>query len=293
MIEPAVINGRGHSVDLHTHSTFSDGLLSPTKLVSEAASHGINVLALTDHDTLEGLPEAIEASRVARIELIPGVELSAESGAHEVHILGYFVDSKDPILDESLAENAGERIVRTRRIIEILESLGLPVSFERVEALAGEGTIGRPHVARAMIENGYVRSVSQAFELYLGIGRPAFVPRARSKPDDAVRLIRRAGAVPVLAHPLSAGNVEATLQLLVPAGLLGIEVYYGEYPARTHAQLKEIAGSWGLVATGGSDYHGPGYKEGRDIGTAPVPVCSVDELKRVWRSSLDHSSFSN
>lgn len=268
------------SVDLHTHSIFSDGVHSPTELIAEAVRRGVRTLALTDHDTLAGLPEAAAASAASGIEFIPGVELSTEVGPYEIHILGYFVDPDDSLLAGALSELAAKREARAERIVERLESLGLPISYARVREIAEPGTLGRPHIARAMIELGYVNSVSEAFERFLGIGRPGFVPKERVLPEEAVRLLRDAGAIPVLAHPRSTGDIEGTLRRLVPEGLLGIEVFYGEYSVDVHRQLEAIADLWNLIPTGGSDYHGPAFKEGRDLGSVPVPRRSVDQLRQ-------------
>lgn len=271
-------------IDLHTHSSYSDGTLSPAELVALATLRGISVLALTDHDTLAGLPPAMEAARQAGIELIPGVELSTEVDDHEVHILGYFVDPDDPRLAAALADLAEQRRLRTRRFTEKLTALGLPVPYSRVEAIAGDGTVGRPHVARAMIELGYVDTIGEAFDRYLAAGRPAFVPRVSANPDDAVRLLRTAGAVPVLAHPLSTGDPEGMVTRLIPHGLLGIEVYYSEYAPAVHSELRSIADRFDLIPTGGSDFHGPNFKEGRELGRAPVPADTGTKLRARWRA---------
>lgn len=278
MTELSASDATRGSVDLHTHSTFSDGVHSPTELTAEAVRRGVRTLALTDHDTLSGLPEAISACAAAGVEFIPGVELSTEAGPHDVHILGYFVDPGDTILTGALAELAAKREARTARIVERLNALGIAVSYERVREIAGAGTIGRPHIARAMTELGYVQTVGEAFDRFLASGRPGFVPKEKVLPEDAVRLLRIARAVPVLAHPLSTGDVEGALRRLVPEGLLGIETYYAEYPADVRAMLAAIAQRWELIPTGGSDYHGPAFKEGRDLGSAPVPRRSVDAL---------------
>ena len=270
------------SVDLHTHSTWSDGTLTPAALVTEAARRSLRVLALTDHDTLAGLPDAEVASRDAGIEFVPGVELSTDAASFEIHILGYYVDSSDGVMTARLAELAAQRVTRTERIVSRLNEIGVPVSLERVLDIAGAGSVGRPHVARAIIEVGHAASISDAFDRYLGAGRPAFVPRERTLPEDSVRLLAAAGAVPVLAHPLSTGDVEGTLRRLIPAGLAGMEVYYGEYDLATRNELAEIARRWGLIPTGGSDYHGPGFKEGRDLGSAGVPLSVAVRLRQRW-----------
>jgi len=266
-------------VDLHTHSNVSDGLLTPTELVGQAERRGLRVLALTDHETVAGLAEAEAAAARSEIEFVPGVEINSDVDRHEVHVLGYYVDRHDPNLVAALAHLEQQRVERIDRMLAQLQIIDRPVDADRVREIAGPGTIGRPHVARAMIERGYVDSVSEAFDRYLASGRPGFVPRRRNDPEVAVRLIRGNGGVPVLAHPLTSGDVEATLRLLVPVGLMGMEVYYGEYDAATHEELRAIADSWNLIATGGSDYHGEGFKLGRDLGGPPVPMEAVIRLR--------------
>ena len=260
------------SVDLHTHSTYSDGTLTPSALVAEAKRRSLRVIALTDHDTLAGLPEAEQASRDTGLKFIPGVELSTNSGSFETHVLGYYVNSSDVVLTARLSELAAQRVTRAERIVERLNTLGIPVTMERVREIAGTGSIGRPHIARAIIELGHAESVSDAFDLFLGTSRPGFVPRERALPEDSVRMLVAAGALPVLAHPLSTGDIEGMLNRLVPVGLVGMEVYYGGYDVATRNELAGIADRWNLIPTGGSDYHGPGFKEGRELGAAAVPV---------------------
>jgi predicted metal-dependent phosphoesterase TrpH len=267
-------------VDLHTHSTYSDGLLAPTALVEEAAARGLRVLALTDHDTVAGIPEAHAAGDRHGIEIIPGVELSTSlAGGEGVHLLGYFVDSDNPVLREGLAGYAGDRAERMARMVARLSRIGAPVDPERVAAVAGHGTIGRPHLARVLVEAGYARDLPDAFNRYIGWGKPAFVPRPRVDPRDAIALVRAAGGVPVLAHPYTAGGVESVLDRLIPAGLAGMEVDYGQYTPDEREALRQIARRRGLIATGGSDYHGPGLVAGRELGSAPVPLSAVAALR--------------
>jgi predicted metal-dependent phosphoesterase TrpH len=266
-------------IDLHTHSTFSDGLLTPTELVREADRRGVRVLALTDHETVAGLAEAESVARERRIDFVPGVEFNTDADRHEVHILGYYVDREDAELLAALAHLEEQRVERVERMVRQLNAIGKSLDLDRVRELAGPGTIGRPHVARAMIERGYVTSVSEAFERYLAGGRPGFVPRRRNDPEAAVQLLRRNGAVPVLAHPLTTGDVEAILRRLTLVGLLGLEAYYGEYDNEVQQQLRATADRWGLIATGGSDYHGEGFKHGRDLGGSSVPPETVERLK--------------
>ena len=271
------------TVDLHTHTTASDGLLAPAALVSQASGQGLSVLGITDHDTIDGLPEALAAADAVGITLVPGVELSTSIGGHEVHILGYFVNPDDPAFRASLADLAQSRIRRIERMVARLNELGYPIALEPLLAQAEEGTIGRPHIARALIDLGAVGSVQEAFDTLLTPGKPGFVPRERFTPEDAVALILANGAFPVLAHPYTTGDtsaeVEAVLDRLQAAGLRGMEVFYGEYDTGQHAALLAMAERRGLIPTGGSDYHGPNFKEGRDLGSAPVPAWVWDRLR--------------
>ena len=219
------LSSRANGVDLHTHSTYSDGLLSPAALVEEAAARGVRFLALTDHDTVAGIAEARAAGGRHGVEVIPGVELSAAlAPGAEVHLLGYCVDVTDAALLAGLAAYARAREERMERMVDRLRRVGAPVDPDRVRVIAGHGTVGRPHLARALVEAGHAADVADAFARYVGSGRPAFVPRPRVDPRDAIALVRAAGGVPVLAHPYSAGGVESVLDRLVPAGLAGMEV---------------------------------------------------------------------
>jgi predicted metal-dependent phosphoesterase TrpH len=250
-------------------------------LVEEAASRGVRVLALTDHDTVAGIPEARTAGGRLGIEVIPGVELSTSLGhGGEIHLLGYFVDIDDPALLERLAGYAHARAERMERMIDRLLRVGAPVDPERVREIAGHGTVGRPHLGRALVEAGHALNLSDAFDRYIGGGKPAYVPRPRVDPADAIALVRAAGGVPVLAHPFSAGGVESVLDRLVPAGLAGMEVDYGEYRPEDRETLRQIANRRGLIATGGSDYHGPDLRAARELGSAPVPMEAVEALRR-------------
>ena len=274
MMEPP-----SHLVDLHTHSNASDGVLAPAALVAYAAERGVRVLGLTDHDTVSGIKEATDAGAQSGVEVVPGVELSTRVGDREVHILGYLVDTTDAALLLQLAELAARRRNRIERMVARLAEIGVPVALARVFELAGQGSVGRPHVARAMIERGYVADVSDAFARYLGTDQPGYVPRDPFPPEEAVGLVRRAGGVPVLAHPGKIEDIEGTIARLLLAGLLGLEVYYGEYDDATRNRLKATADRHHLIPTGGSDFHAPGFKPGRDLGGPPVPVETVARLR--------------
>lgn len=240
-------------VDLHTHSTASDGELTPAELVRLARARGLTTIALTDHDSVANVDATMDAARGTALQVIPGVELSADVPKGEVHVLGYFVDWHDADFLAMLVKFRDGRYGRAEKMARKLTALGAPISFDRVKEIAGDASIGRPHVAQALIEAGHVATVTEAFDRYIGREGPAYVERFRLTPEDAVALILRAGGVPVLAHPR---EVTEWVFPLVKAGLLGLEVYYGTYDETTRAELARLAKQYGLLATGGSDFHG-------------------------------------
>jgi predicted metal-dependent phosphoesterase TrpH len=269
------------AVDLHTHSTASDGMLTPTQLMQSAAEAGLSGIGLTDHDTTAGLAEAqTEALRLGLV-VVPGVELSASYQGREAHMLGYFIDPSNMEFQEKLAAFVKQRSERMTRMVERVNQLGIPVGLDAVLEKAGTGTVGRPHLARVMIDLGAVSTISDAFDRYLGQGKPAYVPRPRLEPEDAVRLIMSAGGAPVLAHPFSTGDARAMASRLAPVGLAGLEVWYGEYSPEQREELRQLAEANGLIPTGGSDYHGPNFKPGRDLGGPPVPWETIERLHDV------------
>lgn len=260
-----------YRIDLHTHTTASDGQDTPAELVDLARRQGISVLGVTDHDTVDALPEAQRLAEQEGITLVPGVELSTTVHRAEIHILGYFVDVQDESFREKLASLARQRVNRIARMIERVHQLGYPIDGDAILSQADFGSIGRPHVARELVRIGAAVDVNDAFERFLKAGRPAYVPRDPFLPEDAVALLVEHQAIPVLAHPYSTRDIEGTLKRLVPLGLKGLETYYAEYPAELHEELRGIATAWDLLPTGGSDYHGLGFREGRVLGAAPVP----------------------
>lgn len=270
-------------VDLHTHTVCSDGTLPPAELVRLARQVGLEALGITDHDSVQGIAEASAEARLQGVTLVPGVELSSSVDGRELHLLGYFVDHTDARFVAKLAELAARREARARGIIDRLQGAGIDVTFERVRALAGSGSIGRPHVARALIEQGVVTTVAEAFDRYLSRGRPGYVPRAKFEPEEAIDVVIGAGGVPVLAHPLTTGDPDGVARHLVDAGLMGLEVYYSEYDHSTQRRLLRIADSLGLIATGGSDFHGPNFRPGRDLGRPVVPPETVTLLRQAAR----------
>ena len=266
-------------VDLHSHTTASDGTLAPSALVRLAVKHGVRVLAVTDHDSTDGLAEAFEeAARHPPLTIVPGLEINCDVPGGEVHVLGYFVDHQAAWFQEFLREQRAERVARVHRIADRLAQLGLPIDPAEVFAIVKEGSPGRPHVAQVMVNRGYVSSLREAFDRYLRTGGPANVPRKRLTPVDAVAVIRRAGGVPVLAHPGLAGKDEMIPEL-VRAGLMGIEAYYAEHSPQQTRDYVQLCRDHGLVATGGSDYHGPESGRANPPGTPHVPMSVYASLR--------------
>lgn len=268
-------------VDLHLHSTASDGQFTPTELVRMCWEKGLRVIALTDHDTTDGVAEAMAAAASIEVEpplVIPGVEISTDvPGQYEIHIIGYYVDLDNSALQKRLSGMRESRLNRARAIWERLNELGHPVSWERVLALAGDGAVGRPHIAQALVEAGYAESVTDAFQKYIGRSGQAYIPRPKITPEEAIRLIRDAGGVPVLAHP---DHVIERIPALVQAGLMGLEAYYNGYAKVQIAFLKRLARKHGLIVTGGSDFHGPEVTESIELGSTFVPYEVVASLQR-------------
>ena len=283
-------------VDLHLHSSRSDGRLTPAELVRLCAGAGLRVAALTDHDSTEGIAEArAEAARLGAPQIIPGIELSCEGAAGEVHMLGLFVDPGGDELAEHCERAKTARRERGRRMVERLARAGVGVSFDRVLEIAAGGSIGRPHVARAMVEAGHVRDTKEAFDSYLTRGRAGYVARGRLTPAGAVAMLRRNGALAVLAHPLVSAvksgrreipGLDGLLAELSEAGLAGIEVHYGDYTPGQVARLGAIARRFGLVPCGGSDYHGSDNPREPVPGSVGPPMETVRALRRLLKAPV-------
>lgn len=274
------------AVDLHTHSTASDGSDSPTELVRNVAAARITTFALTDHDTTEGLPEATTAADIAGIELIPGVELSLEWDKGGMHLVVLWLEPTPGPLQDRLAGLQASRANRNERMVTVLQGIGMDITLEEIEAESGGGSTGRPHIAAVMVRKGYVPDLPTAFDEYLASGRPAYLGRDRLTPEEAIGLARASGAVPVLAHPHTLGienrlEMAELMERLVAAGLLGIECHYGTYDQPGRAGMVAMAARFGLLPSGGSDYHGS-YKADVALGVGragiPVPDSVVDHL---------------
>jgi len=274
-------------IDLHSHTTYSDGSHSPEEVVQFAHDAGVTALAITDHDTVEGLPEGIVASERVGIEIVPGIELSSRYEGRDTHILGYFFDWQDPTLQARLTEQRASRDQRNPRVIEKLNQLGLDLTYEEVKAKAGAGSVGRPHIAQILVDKGYVTSTKDAFDQYLADGASAYVERESPETSEAITWIREAGGVPVLAHPhwtkRKGPELVEMCSALKEAGLMGIEVFYSTHTKRQTSEYLELARKLDLLMTGGSDFHGdakPGIYVGRGKGDLKVTDKLLEPLRK-------------
>ena len=281
------------TIDLHLHTLASDGRLSPTELIQLVAKQGLETISITDHDSTEGLAEAYEAAKeFPYMRIIPGIEMSADIPGDEVHVLGYFLDYHDVEFQGMLTELRRGRVGRAQVMVEKLVALGKPVEWERVLHFAGDGTVGRPHIALAMVEAGYFKEPKEAFEEYLGNDGLAYYDRPKLNPTESVAMIRKVGGVPVLAHPTFMNDMEAGIASLKKEGLVGMEVYYAQYDDDTVRHLARLAREYDLIPCGGSDYHGLGNTGEPLPGTLGPPeetVKLLEDAAAVNKSSQDKS----
>jgi predicted metal-dependent phosphoesterase TrpH len=276
-------------IDLHVHSSASDGSYPPAEVVRLAKEGGLAAMALTDHDTVEGLPEAMAAGERLGVEVIPGVEISAQFPGGTMHILGLLVDYHNGLLDQRLGVLKQARIDRNPKIIKKLNDLGVHITLARVEEISGGGQVGRPHIARALMEAGYVRNLQDAFDKYLGWQRPGYVSKFRFPPDQALAMIREAKGIPVLAHPftlnLAAFPLKNLLIELKAQGLAGLEVYYSEHTREQETLYLPLARELDLLISGGSDFHGQNKPE-ITLGSMPCQsklTYNLVEALKAWR----------
>ncbi len=265
-------------IDLHVHTTASDGTLTPAEVVALAAQKGVRAIAITDHDSVEGVAEALAAAKVlphAPI-VVPGVELSAVHQDRDVHILGYFVDHTDEGFLDYLRDLREARMRRAEAIVSALAAAGYTIDMRHVLALSAGAAVGRSHVARVLVEQGLADDVADAFRRLLGRGKPFYVPKDVRSPEDAVRLVRAVGGVPVLAHPGVTGGDEI-VPALVAHGLAGIEAYHGEHDEADRERYASIADRLGLIVTGGTDFHDPGAPTG-DLASTDIPPGILESL---------------
>lgn len=275
-------------VDLHLHTTHSDGSCTPTELIGLAHEAGVTTLAITDHDIMTGISEARIAADQYEIEIIPGVEISSIMGNSELHILGYFLDWQDACLNERFKTLRDSRHRRNPQIIERLQGLGISLTYDEVRALAGSDSVGRPHIARALMNKGVVSSAKEAFDKFLGEGKPAYVPRELPSPAEAIHWIKAARGLAVLAHPtwvkVTDRSLTELLRQLKAEGLDGVEVYYSSHTPRQTREYLSLAQQLGLLVTGGSDFHGltkPDIEVGIGKGSLHIPATLLPKMKEL------------
>jgi len=275
------------TIDLHVHSTYSDGTLTPKELVILAKKQGLTAMALTDHDTIMGVEEAIDAGEKYNIEIVPGIELSAAYGSKEIHILGLYVDYKDKAFNDALKDLRDIRNERNLKIIDKFKERGIEISFDEMKQLYGNAVITRAHFADYLLAKGYIKSRSEAFERYIGENGPCFMTREKLTPEETIRLITAAHGVPILAHPtlyhLGNSEMNKLLIYLCKAGLKGIEAIYSTYSIGEELQIKKLAKENHLIISGGSDFHGtnkPYLNLGTGRGHLCVPYEVLDNIKR-------------
>ncbi|MGB9813586.1 MAG: PHP domain-containing protein [Thermovenabulum sp.] len=262
-------------IDLHIHTTFSDGKLTPEEVVEKAAELNLKAIAITDHDTIDGISFAIERAKYyPSLEIVPGIEINTDFENEEVHILGYYIDYKDHFLQIKLREFQEIRNSRIKKMIEKLNRLNIPIKNEDVEKEADGPSLGRPHIARVLVKKGYASSVEEAFLLYLDKGKPAYVPRYKLTPVEAIELIKKSGGIPVLAHPGLIKNKGIVFKI-IKMGIKGIEVYHKEHNKEDSNYFMELAKKYSLLMTGGSDCHGDPLL----MGSQPVPYEFLMQLK--------------
>ena len=266
-------------VDLHIHTTASDGRFSPAEIARKASECGLVYIAICDHDSIEGVGPAREAAaKSPGLTVIGGVEINTDIPEGELHVLGYYCDGNSDELGTTLQRLRASRVERANKMIKKLKGLGIKIDYERVEELAGSGSVGRPHIAQAMLEKGYVNSLREAFIRYISRGGPAYVERDKITPAEATHLILRARGIPVLAHPFTFDNPEGLISQLKGEGLLGLEVYYGSYSPEQVKALLGWAVKYNLAPTGGSDFHGLDPNTEPPLGTVDVPLEVVERL---------------
>jgi 3',5'-nucleoside bisphosphate phosphatase len=277
-------------IDLHLHTNKSDGRLSPTELVRLAHKGGVRRMALTDHDTTAGVEEAMAAGKDLGVEVIPGVELGTDSRSGDLHMLGLFLDYQDAAFQATMARFREGRVARVHTIVSNLAGAGVNISVERVFEIAGEASVGRPHVAQALLEAGYIKSMPEAFEKWLAYGGPGDVPRDKLSPEDAIGLIHAVGGLAVVAHPYEGRNVLEMLPGLAEAGLDGVETYYQGYGPDRVGELVAVCAKLDLLPTGGSDFHGfplAGHEEIVNYpGSVEIPPSVLDALEARRQAKL-------
>lgn len=270
--------------ELHAHTVYSDGVLSPENLVAEADRAALAALAVTDHDIVGGVAPARAAARGLDLEIIAGIEFSTNLGDREIHMLGLFVDEADAELLECAHQSRHFRYQRAGEIVGLLNDLGIDLEFAAVEAAADGGSIGRPHIARALVEQGAAATLDEAFRRFIGIGRPAFVPKPTVGAEEVIRVVHRAGGVAILAHPASSRVRQEEIHALAELGLDGFEVTHPKHTSSVRKKLGRLIDEMGLLPSGGSDFHGPGAGTTK-LGEHAVPIEWLEALRN---AAMEH-----
>lgn len=277
-------------VDLHLHTTASDGLLTPSQLIIKVADTSLRVVAITDHDSTDGIDQAVDAAtRFPQLSVVPGIELSSHTDRSEIHLLGLYIDHNNAEFQKKLRNFRDDRVEAIRQSVEKLNEFGIKISWSRVKELA-EGTIGRPHIARAMVEAGYIENPQQAFEKYLGDDGIARVERKRLSTISAIELVHQQGGAAVIAHPRTVAALEKDLPILTDAGLDGIEVFAERYSENERHRYLDLASRYNLLPCGGSDYHAFGTKDELEPGTINVPGPSMLVIEEMLLRIGDRAS---
>ena len=274
--EPSV---EERKADLHTHTTYSDGVLSPYDLIKRAHEVNLDVLGITDHDNVNAVEDSIELGKELGIEIVAGVELSTAIEDREIHILGYFVDCKNKDLLEYLTFSRRERVKRAEKIVEKLNSINVPLKLEAVLEKAGSAAVGRPHIANALLDEGLTASYVEAFSKYIGYGGPAYEKKHSLSPEDTIALLASTGGLSFLAHP-GKYTTDAILHRLIKSGLDGIEVVHPSHPPEKVQHYRNIVGQYFLLESGGSDFHGGKRNDDGALGSYNIPTGWVDEMKK-------------
>ncbi|GAB6100766.1 PHP domain-containing protein [Halanaerocella petrolearia] len=265
-------------IDLHLHTTASDGSFTPTELVNKAKEHSLSAIAITDHDTVDGLEEGKKAAQEVGIEFVPGIELNTDYKDAEIHILGYYIDLKRQKLRDKLTSLKQARFNRIRKMVSKLNELGIEIEFTEVQELAEGAALGRVHLAKIMLNKGYVDEWEEAFDQYIGRSGPAYVKREKLTPFEAIELVKAAGGVPIIAHPGLVSD-QGLLPELIDAGAQGLEAYHTDHNQEETEHYIELAQEHDLLVTGGSDCHGPTRKAGMLLGQIKAPYSLLEELK--------------
>jgi predicted metal-dependent phosphoesterase TrpH len=272
--------------DLHVHTTASDGVETPAHVIAMAIEKGLAGIAITDHDTVDGIEPALDFinCKGITIDFIPGIELNTDFGDDELHILGYYIDYKNEMLINRIKEISNLRYQRAQKMVSKLNTFGIQISFSHVQELAKGDIIGRPHIARALVQSGYVLSEKEAFDKYIERGKPCYVPRYKLTPAEAIEIVKQAGGISVLAHP-GLINDSRKITQVIGMGIEGLEIYYPEHSIIQIQDLTQLAQKHNLLTTGGSDFHGHGSSENRNsLGLTGINENIFDQISEYHRT---------